>query len=99
MSKKLKIEKTAKRQKWHLLDCAEDVFDKDMIAGPHIELFSNSKIVLDGCLGVFEYKDTYIKLRLPKGAVILCGSDLQIVFFENRLITVKGTISSVEFCI
>jgi sporulation protein YqfC len=48
-------------------------------------------------MGVYEYRDTYLKLKLNKGAVIICGSDFDITQFENRLITIKGIISSVEF--
>ena len=50
-------------------------------------------------MGVFEYRDTYLKLKLNKGAVIICGSGFDITYFENRLITVKGKISSVEFSV
>ena len=99
MSKKLKIEKSCKKEKWQLIPKAESIIEKDMLAGPHTEIFGNNKISIEGCLGVFEYKDTYLKLKLQKGELILCGSGFDIVFFENRLITVKGKISSVEFCV
>lgn len=73
--------------------------DAGLIKGPHIELFSNREITVDGCCGVFEYAENYIKLNLGRGALILCGTDFDIVLFENRTITVKGSISSVEFCV
>lgn len=98
MAKKLKIEKSKPKSKWHIFDCGEILEDKDMIREPHIEIFANNRINIDGCYGVFEYKDTYLKLKLKHGALILCGTGFDIVFFENRLITVKGKISSVEFC-
>jgi len=85
--------------RWNILKCSNAVFENDMISGPHTEIFNNTKISIDGCLGVFEYTDTYIKLRLSKGCIILCGTDFNIAFFENRLITVTGKISSVEFCL
>lgn len=99
MSKKLKIEKGKAKPKWKLSGYADSVLDKDMITGPHTEIFGNGKISIDGCMGVFEYTDTYLKLKLSKGALILCGSDFDIVYFEDRQITVKGKISSVEFCV
>ncbi len=98
MSKKLKIEKTGKRQKINLSGRLEETCQA-AFTGPHTEIFGNSRINIDGCFGVAEYRDTYIKLRLNKGMLILCGSDFDIVFFENRLITVQGKISSVEFCV
>lgn len=99
MSKKLKIEKSKKKQKWRLIDYTETVFEKDMLCGAHTEIFGNNKITIEGCYGVFEYKDTYLKLKLSKGSLILCGSDFEIVFFEQHLITIKGKISSLEFCV
>lgn len=98
MSKKLKIEKSKQKEKWDLLGKGESISDAVMISGTHTEIFSNNRINVDGCLGVAEYKDTYIKLRLSKGTLILCGCGFDIVFFENKLITIKGKISSVEFC-
>ena len=68
-----------------------------MMSSTHTEIFGNSKISIDGCMGVYEYRDTYLKLKLQRGSVILCGSGFDITYFENRLITVKGKISSVEF--
>ena len=99
MSKKLKIERSKKKRKWSLLKYSDEIIDKDMIAGPHTEIFGNSKINIEGCLGVVEYTDTYLKLKLQKGTLIICGEQFDIVFFEQRLITVKGKISSVEFCV
>lgn len=99
MAKKLKIEKSNKKEKWKLFGCADAVVDRDMLGGSHVEIFGNSEIVIDGCKGVFEYNDTYLKIKLSKGALILCGSCFDITSFENSLITVKGKISSLEFCL
>lgn len=98
MAKKLKIEKSKQTAKWDILGKEEAFLDAAMLKGPHTEIFGNSRINVDGVLGVVEYKDTYVKLRLSRGTLILCGSGFDIVFFENRVITVKGKISSVEFC-
>lgn len=99
MAKKLKIEKGKPKSKWKILSAADDIIDRGMISGAHTEIFGNSQISIEGCMGVFEYRDTYLKLKLSKGAVIICGSGFDITYFENRLITVKGKISSVEFSI
>ena len=69
------------------------------IKGVHIEMFSNKEITIDGCCGVYEYGDDYLRLNIGKGSVVLCGCDFDIVFFEDRLITVKGNISNLEFCV
>ncbi len=99
LGKKMKIETNKQKEKWNLFKINEAVLNEDLIKGPHIELFYNNQAVIEGCLGVYEYNDTYLKLRLQKGAVILCGAGFDIVCFENKTITVKGKINSLEFCV
>ncbi len=98
LGKKLKVESSKQREKWNLFNINQSVLDNDLIKGPHIELFYNNMAVIEGCLGVYEYNDTYLKLRLQKGAIVLCGEDFDIMSFENRTITVKGKINSLEYC-
>lgn len=98
MAERLKIEKSKQKSKWNIF-AIENINKTQMIIGPRTEIIGNQSITVEGCLGVLEYKSSYIKLRLSKGALILCGSKFDITFFENRLITVKGEISSIEFCI
>lgn len=99
MAKRLKIEKSEKKHRWKILNYAEQTLSSDMLKGAHTEIFGCGEISIDGCLGVTDYSESYIKLKLQRGSVIICGNNFDIVFFENRLITVKGKISSVEFCV
>ncbi len=97
MSKKIKIEKGKKREKLNLFG-SEKVFDTLSLSGAHTEIFGSTRIVIEGCLGVYEYNDCYLKLKLTKGAVIVSGSNFDISAFENSTITVNGKIGSLEFC-
>ena len=99
MGKKLKIERSEKSTKWNLFNMDSAILDNDLIKGPHIELFYNNQVVIEGCIGVYEYNDTYLKLRLSKGALILNGEAFDILTFEDKTITVKGKINSLEFCL
>lgn len=99
MSKKFKFESLKPKEKLKIFSCAGDFIDADLVKGAHIEMFYNRQIVVEGCEGVYEYSENYIKLNIGKGSLILCGKDFDIVTFENRTITVKGVISSVEFCV
>ena len=98
MAKKLKFEKSKKRQRWNFIS-SDEIFDKDLISSPHIEIFGSGKIEIDGCEGVYEYNSDYLKLRLKKGTLIICGNDFDIITFENKVITVKGKITSLEFSV
>ncbi len=95
MAKKIKTPK--KKHKWRLLSLSEEAANTEILGSAHIEIFGNGKISIEGCLGVYEYKDTYLKLRLVKGTVILCGIGFNITYFENNTISIKGKISAVEF--
>ena len=95
MGDRVKLKK--KKSKWKLGGFSEDETARENIGSARIEICGNTRITIDGCLGVYDYRDTYLRLRLTKGTVSLCGIGFNIVFFENRQITVKGKISSVEF--
>lgn len=96
MGKKLKIEKNRKMEKWKIFSIAKE--EKDLTISPNIEMLGNREIIIDGCEGVFEYSDSYIKIKIKKGVLILYGRDLNIVCFENSLISLKGKIETLEFC-
>ncbi len=98
MAKKLNFEKSKKRVSWNLAP-KSDFIDCDILSSFHIEIFGSEKIEVDGCMGVYEYTGDYLKLRLKKGAVVVCGSDFDILTFENKKITAKGKIKSIEFCV
>lgn len=99
LAKKLKIEKNKKKEKWNLFGTERKGFESTLLAGPRIELFSNNRAVVEGCLSVYEYNDNYLKLKTTSGAVILVGEAFDIVSFGEKTITVKGKISSLEFCV
>ncbi len=98
MSRKINYSKgEKKKQRWNLKVGAMENAQK--ILGSRIEMFSNREISIEGCEGVLEYNDCYLKLNLNKGALIIFGTGLDISAFEGRSITVSGKISSIEFCV
>ena len=97
MGKKLKIEKIKKKEKWNFFRQGGEIIESGLLKGAHTEIFGNGSITVDGCMGVSEYRDSYLKLKLYKGYLIICGEGFDITYYENRLITIKGKISSLEF--
>ena len=97
MGKKYNIESQTKKDKWDLFGKAEALSELGVIGAPHMEIIGNTRLTLEGCYGVLDYNETYIKLKLQRGYLVLFGTGLQILLFENRLVTVKGKISSLEF--
>lgn len=97
MSKKFKFN-SSHSVKLNLSGKAKEFFDTGILTGAHIELFSNRHIIVDGCFGIADYGDDYIKLSLEKGALILYGDNFDIISLEEKIINIKGKIISLEFC-
>ena len=98
LGKRLKIEKTKKKEKWNLFGVGEENLSRELLNSVQTQIFGSSCIVIEGCTGVYEYNENYLKLRLKKGAVVVCGSGFDISAFENETITVNGNIVTLEFC-
>jgi len=96
MSRKFKFKSNREKPKINLLSLGENA--EGSFISPHTQLFSNREITVEGCKGVMEYKDTYLKIKIDKGLIILCGDGFCITHYENHVITVKGKISTIEFC-
>ncbi len=68
-------------------------------SGTRTEIFSNREIEVEGFSGVLEFSDTYIKLNLKDGSMSICGKGLNITGFDDKTVTVSGSIEAVEFLI
>lgn len=70
-----------------------------LLTGLRIEMISNREFLLEGCNGVLQFNDNYVKLAVKDGNIILYGKNFDISGFEEKNITVRGNIDSVEFLI
>lgn len=87
------------KNKFNFITDNSEILNNETIKGTHIELFLNQKMILDGCVCIIDYQDSYIKLRLKKGSISILGTNFSITNFENERITINGNILSIEFCI
>lgn len=99
MSEKFKFGSRKRKNVINFLKLTDNALNTDMLKGSHTEIFSNRQIIIDGCKGVYDYKSDYIRLNLGKGSMVLCGSDFDIVVYENDAITIRGNITTLEFCL
>ena len=98
MAKRFILEKIKKKEKWNIFGDGEKLSNAELLKGAQIQILSNRRLVIEGCLGVYEYNESYLKLRLIKGALVVCGTNFDISAFENETITVNGKIDTLEFC-
>ena len=69
---------------------------EDIVKG-NIELYGNKQIIVDGCKGVIDYNEDFLKLDLGKIILKVTGRNLVIDSYIYEQVDLKGEIVSVEF--
>ena len=69
----------------------------NLLEEPKIELLGNRELILDGCRGVAEYGENYIKLNTGKIMTGISGNGLIIKSFDNEIAVISGTITEISF--
>ena len=96
---RFKFRTARKKKRFNFIEDSTELLDSEILKNSHIEIFSNKKIILEGCINILEYEDDFLKLKLKKGSLLIMGSGFSISVFENENIIINGNISSIEFCI
>ncbi len=76
-----------------ILDVPQNMFE----SYSQIVLSGNREAILDGCQGVIEYEDDFIKLKIGKQMVKFTGQNLQIKCMTGENVIIDGVILSMEF--
>lgn len=93
MRKKLNTEFKPKKEKMKLFGVGE----LSASAGPTIQLNSNKEASIEGCLGVMDYYENLIKLRISGGVMIFSGQKFNISSLTDNYVEITGEIDSIEF--
>lgn len=91
--------KSARKNKFNFIKDYDEILSSEIIAGAHTEIFSNKKIIIEGCQSIVDYQNNYIKLKLKKGFLNILGNEFLITAFDDEKIVIKGNIVSIEFCV
>lgn len=62
-----------------------------------IDIMSNREAIIEGCRGVLEYNEDYIRLNLGNMSVRFCGRALQLRSLSEESVIIEGFIQSIEF--
>jgi len=87
------------KNKFNFIKNNDEILNTEIVGGTHIEIFSNKKIIIEGCQSIVDYQNDYLKLKLKKGYLNVLGKEFLITAFDNEKIVIKGNIVSIEFCI
>lgn len=93
MGKVLKTGMAQKRNKIKFFDSGETAG----VTGPVTQVFGNRRATLDGCIGVIDYHENIIRLRVQNGTVTFCGRDLCMEELSDTSAQISGTVDSVGF--
>ena len=91
--------KSARKNKFNFIKDENDILSGEIIKNTYSEIFSNKKIIIDGCKSIVDYKEDYLKLKLNKGFMNILGSSFKILSFQSERIEICGTILNIEFCV
>lgn len=62
-----------------------------------IEMLSNREIIVDGCKGVIEYGENFIKLNIGELTLDVVGQDLIIESFDGGVAIIRGRFAEINF--
>ena len=62
-----------------------------------MEIFSNCRANIEGCLGIIEYSNEKILLNLGNSCAKFSGSCLQISAYDGDCVTITGTFCAIDF--
>ena len=73
---------------------------QDMLpSGVKVEVFSNKEAIIEGCKGIMEYNEEYIKLNIGCGSIVFTGKGLFAYSYFCETLVIKGRINNIEYCV
>ena len=71
---------------------------KDVVLGASvITILGRNEVCIENYRGIIEYTDTLIRVQTKSGQVRLTGKRLQIEYYTNDEMKIKGRLVSLEF--
>lgn len=64
-----------------------------------ITIAGGSELIVEGLRGILDYSGETLRVNTVSGIVLVMGAELEITSMTAEELTLKGRISSLEFCI
>lgn len=74
-----------------------DIVPFELTNRPVTEIIGNRHLTVEGCRGIEEYTDIYIKVKTSDGIISAYGTKLNISLLNRSAVTVEGYINRIEF--
>ena len=62
-----------------------------------IQIDDSSRMTAEDCLGVLQFDENTIKLKMAKGTVTITGLDMKMKNFSERGVIITGSLHSIGF--
>ena len=64
-----------------------------------ITLVGNSELMVEGMRGILDYNSESLRVNTISGVLLIMGAGLEITSLTAEEISIKGKITSLEFCL
>lgn len=78
------------------LSSATDLHDEVIPGQPLIEIVSNFRVLVENHMGVTEYGESVIQVKVKFGSVCVCGSNLELALMTKGQLVITGCIESIK---
>ncbi len=83
--------------KWiNRLSSAVDLQDEAIPGQPLIEIVSNCRVLVENHMGVTEYGELVIQVKVKFGSVCVCGNHLELALMTKGQLVITGCIESIK---
>ena len=87
----------AQGRKWsNHLTSAMNLQDEAIPGQPLIEIFGDCRVLVENHMGVTEYGDSVIRVKVKYGNVCVCGGNLELALMTKGQLIITGCIESVK---
>jgi sporulation protein YqfC len=80
----------------HGLTWAVDLPDEPIPGQPLVEIAGNSRVLVEHHMGVTEYGENHIRVKVKFGSVCVCGSKLELARMIKGQLVITGCIECVK---
>lgn len=85
-----------KREGWlNRLAERTDLYGETMPGQPLVELFGESRVLIEHHTGVTEYGRERIQVKMPYGCLSICGCALELARMSAQQLVITGRIDSI----
>ena len=87
------------KNKQNIFSLAEkfDLPEEIILGMPLLVVGGNRRLYVENHLGLLEYTDTSVRIRIKQGQIILTGTDFFIESILEKEMRVAGVIKAIEF--